>query len=125
MVVLDSSALLAVLLDEAGADIVGPVMRGSEMSIVNVCEVLSKAAGAGGDVAVTRDIISSYGIRIRPFLETHADRAARLRPLTAHLGLSLGDRACLAQGMTSTLPVLTADRRMAQADVGLDIRLIR
>ena len=49
----------------------------------------------------------------------------RLRPLTAHLGLSLGDRACPAQGYFSEMPILTANRRMAEADVGLDIRMIR
>lgn len=125
MVVLDSSALLALLLDEPGATAVEPVVRGAEVSIVNLCEVLTKAAEAGGNVEATNAILLSYGINIMAFHEAHAIEAARLRPLTIHLGLSLGDRACLAQGHISALPILTADRQMAKADIGIDIRLIR
>jgi PIN domain nuclease of toxin-antitoxin system len=39
-----------------------------------------------------------------------AVRAAALRAATKHLGLSLGDRACLATAQLRDLPVLTADR---------------
>jgi len=125
MFVLDSSAVLALLLDEEGAQIVSPITRESQMSIVNLCEVLTKTADGGGDLDATNAIILSWGIRIRSFREGHALEVARLRPLTAHLGLSLGDRACLAQGAFSVMPVLTSDRRMAQADVGVAIQLIR
>lgn len=125
MVVLDSSAILALLLAEPGAEMVEPVIRGAEVSIVNFCEVLTKTAEAGGDIQATDAILISYGIRISAFREAHAIEAARLRPLTMDLGLSLGDRACLTQGLMSALPVLTADRQMAKADIGIDIRLIR
>lgn len=93
--------------------------------MVNLAEVFTKTAEAGGDLVATEVIVMSYGIRIRAFREAHAMEVGRLRPLTAHLGLSFGDRACLAQGLFSRMPILTADRHMAQAQVGLDIRLIR
>lgn len=125
MFVLDTSAVLALLLGEDGADVVAPVTRTAHMSIVNLAEVFTKTAEAGGDLAKTHAIVMSYGIRIRAFRDAHAMEVGRLRPLTAHLGLSLGDRACLAQGYFSEMPILTADRRMAEADVGLDIRMIR
>lgn len=125
MFVLDTSAVLALLLGEDGAGLVAPITRESELSIVNLAEVFTKTAEAGGDLATTEAILIAYGIRIRAFREAHAIEVGRLRPLTAHLGLSLGDRACLAQGHLSMMPILTADRRMAEADVGLDIRLIR
>lgn len=123
--VVDSSAVLALLLEEPGADAVAEVIRVAELSIVNLCEVLTKTVESGGDAQGVNRIIGSYGTRIRAFDEAHAIEAARLRPLTMHLGLSLGDRACLAQGKLSDRPILTADRRMAEARVGLDIRLIR
>lgn len=123
--VVDSSAVLALLLEEPGADTVAAVIREAEMSIVNLCEVMTKAAESGGEAQAVNEIIRTYGVRIRAFHEAHAIEAARLRPLTIHLGLSLGDRACLAQGRFSDLPILTADRRMAEAQIGLDIRLIR
>lgn len=124
-VVVDSSAVLALLLGEPGADAVAELIRDAEMSIVNLCEVMTKTVEAGGDAAEVNEIMLSYGTRIRAFREAHAIEAARLRPLTMHLGLSLGDRACLAQGTLSDLPILTADRRMAEAQVELEIRLIR
>lgn len=124
--VLDSSAVIAVLLDERGADAVIPHLSGSEMSIINACEVLTKTAEQGGDPGSTMDIIISYGIRIRGFREAHAVRVAELRPLTAAFGLSFGDRACLTQGRCSERPILTGDHRMAQAarQLDLDVRLI-
>lgn len=54
-----------------------------------------------------------------------ANRAAKLRPLSRHLGLSLGDRVCLALGQRLALPVITSDRRWADLDCGIDVRLIR
>lgn len=41
------------------------------------------------------------------------------------LGLSLGDRCCLALAMVYDLPVLTADRAWAQLRLGLKIELLR
>ena len=125
MVVLDTSAVLAVLLEERGAENVIPHMRGADMSIVNVCEVLTKSAEHGGDVNTVERILTSYHIRVRAFRIGHALEVARLRPLTQHLGLGLGDRACLAQGTFSRMPVLTADKRWSELDLNIDIRLIR
>ena len=58
---------------------------------------------------------------------TEADclEIARLRPLTRHLGLGLGDRACLALGLRRGLPVLTAERQWAGLDLGVAVNLIR
>ena len=52
-------------------------------------------------------------------------RAGALRLATRHLGLSLGDRACLALAEREQLPILTGDGAWALLDIGLDIRLIR
>jgi len=125
--VLDASATLALLLDEAGADVVGASARDSQLLIVNHCEVLSKIAQEGGDWAGADAILNRFGIRVVEFTQEHSLEAARLRPLTRELGLSLGDRACLAHGRFSGLPILTSDRRMAEAAAGLgiDIRMIR
>jgi PIN domain nuclease of toxin-antitoxin system len=125
--VLDASAVLAVLYDERGADFVVERMRGADISVVNVGEVLTRAVEGGADADRTLQILLSYQLRIRPFTETHAVQAARLRPITKALGLGFGDRACLAQGLLSERPVLTADLDWGRLDPipGLDIRLIR
>lgn len=124
-VVLDTSAVLAVLLDEPGAEQVIPHIQGAEISIVNWCEVLTKTAEQGGDVDKVERVLASYRLRVRTFGEAHAVAVAKLRPVTRDLGLGLGDRACLVQGRMSEMPILTADRKWAKLDLGFDIRLIR
>ena len=46
------------------------------------------------------------------FREEDALEAGRLRRDTRHLGLSLGDRACLALGLRLGLPILHADEHV-------------
>lgn len=62
---------------------------------------------------------------IEPFDEAAVASAARLRPLTRALGLSLGVRACLALALSRGLRVLTADRAWANLNLGITIELIR
>jgi PIN domain nuclease of toxin-antitoxin system len=50
--------------------------------------------------------------------------AAELRTSTKHLGLSLGDRACLAAAQSRGLAVLTADRTWAKL-AGFEVVLAR
>jgi len=60
-----------------------------------------------------------------PFDGLQARTAARLRAMTRHAGLSLGDRACLALGDRLGYPVVTADRVWAGLQVGTEIIMIR
>ena len=46
-------------------------------------------------------------------------------PHTRALGLSLGDRACLALGLRGGLPVLTADHAWQQLTLGVVVQVIR
>jgi ribonuclease VapC len=124
-VVMDSSALLAVLLKEAGADKVISVLRGSAMSSVNLSEVYTKLLEANISIAEAQKQLERFELDIHSFDELHAARAAALRPITKHLGLSFGDRACLALAQTRALPILTADRDWAKLDIGVEIQLIR
>jgi len=55
----------------------------------------------------------------------HAVITAKLRPLTKPLGLSLGDRTCLALAIDRECPVMTADRNWAKLNIGVPIQLIR
>lgn len=125
MFVLDASALLALVLEERGADRVRDTPAGSEMSVINLGEVLTRLTALGRDPEEALERILRMPIRIRKFREEHALAVARLRPVTAHLGLSFGDRACLAQAQFSLLPVLTADSDWAKLDIGVEIILIR
>lgn len=54
-----------------------------------------------------------------------ATLAATLRKETKKLGLSLGDRACLALGITENCPVVTADKAWSKLSLDLGIVQIR
>ncbi|WP_044559413.1 type II toxin-antitoxin system VapC family toxin [Azospirillum sp. B4] len=128
-VVLDSSALLAVLLAEPGAERVIATLPGALISTVNVAEVLTKLRERGMPVNEARQALEATGVEIVDFDLADAVLAADMRPATRANGLSLGDRACLALARSRRAPALTADQawaKVAQAGIpDLDIVLIR
>jgi PIN domain nuclease of toxin-antitoxin system len=126
-VVMDASAILAVLLAEDGAEFVAEHLSDAHLATVNMSETLVKLIEYGLSVQDARRQIGRLELRIHDFDSGQAERTAILRQSTKQLGLSLGDRACLALGQELALPILTADRRMAEAKslLDLDIRQIR
>lgn len=127
IVVLDASALLAYLHDEPGADVVEAVLAESFISTVNWSEVVQKSLSFGVNAEGLREEIELLGIRVEPFTVEDAECAARLWSTSRYLGLSLGDRACLAFAIRRQAPVLTADRAWLNlpATLNLDIRALR
>jgi PIN domain nuclease of toxin-antitoxin system len=124
-VVLDASALLALIKGEPGADSVEAALSGSAMSCVNLAEVASVLVQEGHHIEDVRRTLSDYAVDILDFDESQAMETARFRPLTSHAGLSLGDRACLALAALRRLPVMTADRAWARLELGIEIVVIR
>jgi ribonuclease VapC len=129
--VLDASALLAYLSDEAGAsEMEKQLQTATCMSAVNWGEVVSKTSDLGKNPDQLRVLLREPGattgkIRVFPFTLEDAWLLAKLRPVTRKQGLSLGDRACLALALRLTLPVLTADRLWTQFELPIKIKLIR
>jgi len=123
--VLDSSALLALLQDEPGAELVRSAVRGAAMSSINWCEVVQKSLARGAEISGLLDGFEAAGLTVLPFDAEDADLAARLWQETRRFGLSLGDRACLAAGLRAHAPVLTADRTWTALTLGVEIRPIR
>lgn len=127
--VLDASALLAYLLDEPGADVVtDALVAGASMCTVNFSEVLAKLEDHGIRVDVALKDLTERGILdtmdFVDFTVPLAEEAARLRASTMAVGLSLGDRTCLALAKSLGLPAVTADTSWA-AVPGVSIRFIR
>jgi PIN domain nuclease of toxin-antitoxin system len=114
--VLDASALLAVIGGEPGGNRVEEVLgMGAWMSAVSWSECLTRMSDRGFAPDALRDDLRRRGIlgpllSIRAFDARQAETAASLRGQTRSLGLSMGDRACLALGLASERTVLSADR---------------
>lgn len=123
--VVDTSAVLAVLLDEPGGADVFELRYECELSVVNLAEVYTKLVEQGVPLLAAEQTLARFQFQIRDFSPQHALKVAELRPLTRHLGLSFGDRACLALGHFSRAPILTADKDWSKLDLGFDIRQIR
>jgi PIN domain nuclease of toxin-antitoxin system len=128
---LDASALLAYLLKEPGGEIVATAIDdGVTISTVNLAEVLSTLAKRGADPVelaegMVRGGLLDGAISIEPFSVADAIESARLRPLTESAGLSLGDRACVAQARRLGAPVLTADLAWLELSLPVEVRPIR
>ena len=122
-VVLDASALLALLQGEPGADEVEAVLDGALMSYVNLSEVLQKAAQHDVGTEGLEYDLEALGIEFREFDSAMARPAAEL--WSEGSGLSLGDRTCLALAMVTGSTALTCDRGWAIEDLGVGVRVIR
>ena len=125
MIVLDSSALLAMLFFEPGAERVAQLVPRSCMSTVNLAEVLGRLARDGRALDKALDLIEEMGVAWVDFDREVAIGAAALLLPTAPWGLSLGDRACLALARLRNLPAVTADRAWAKLDLGISIEVVR
>lgn len=123
--VLDASALLASIFCEAGAEIVEAELSASVINTINLAEAATRMIDKGHDPADVERGLRRAQFRTISFDVDAAMIAARLRGATRHLGLSLGDRACLSTALALSLPVLTADRDWAKLDIGVDVRVIR
>ena len=124
--VLDASALLALLNQEEGSDQVAElVAAGATVGTVNLSEVVAKLSSVGMPEAGIRASLDPLGLEIVPFDAELAYRAALLVGPTRALGLSLGDRACLALAVQAGLPAVTADRAWRQLVLSIEIRVIR
>jgi len=108
--VIDSSAILALIFQEKGGEKVAGILEDSLISAVNVAEVFSKLAEK--DLLTAKRISDFYqlGLEVADLDPEQAFKIAELRPLTKKLGLSLGDRCCLALAILRGAIPVTADR---------------
>ncbi|MGB8475227.1 MAG: type II toxin-antitoxin system VapC family toxin [Candidatus Acidiferrum sp.] len=125
-VVLDASALLAILNQEPGAETLTPeLLSGAAISTVNLAEVHGKLVGRGLTPDDAWEAAMSPIREVVPFTAEQARVVGDLVAQTRPLGLSLGDRACLALGLALKAPVYTADKSWKKLKVGARIHVIR
>jgi ribonuclease VapC len=124
-IVLDASALIAVLREEPGASAVEAVLDDAAVSTLNLSEVQAKLVERGVSTEIAWSWLVDLDLDVVDFDAPQAKVAGDLRALTRTHGLSLGDRACLALAQVRSLPVMTADRARAGLEIGIEIRAVR
>ena len=123
-VVIDSSALLALIRREPGYERATAEIRDALVSPVILAETLGKAARFGFDIGATDVMLAKAGLRtatieagdLRAVAELHARRDR---------DISLADRFCLALAMRLSLPLVTADRPWRDLGLPVELRYIR
>lgn len=124
-IVLDASALLCLLNDEAGADRVATILTRSVIGATNLAEVVSKLRERGLTLAEVQEVLGGLHLDVRPLSAAQAMTIGDLRPATRTLGLSLGDRACLALAIELGVELYTTDAALARAEVAIAVTNVR
>lgn len=124
-IVLDASAILALLNEEPGNNKVLESLPDAIISAVNFSEVIAVLINSGLAQETAIDVASSFIEKVIPFDAEQAILTACLRKKTKSLGLSLGDRACLALAKSQHCPALTADKTWQKIDQDIKIQVIR
>lgn len=125
MIVLDSSAVLAVILNEPGRDVVDDATGGFAISAVNLAEVVTKLVEFGFSDQRVGAAVEIFRLWCQPLTESQAIQAGFWRKESRRFGLSLGDRCCLALAKELGATVYTTDRVWADLDLGVTIRVVR
>ncbi|MBA3448548.1 MAG: type II toxin-antitoxin system VapC family toxin [Pseudaminobacter sp.] len=123
--IVDSSVVLAVLLNENGADNSLRYFKDGQCCSVNVTEIIARLIDKGRTPDEAVSDFGDMGLDVGGFSAETAVLAGQLRLATRHKGLSLGDRACLALAIRENAVAVTADRSWADLDIGCKIELIR
>ncbi|MBI0533068.1 type II toxin-antitoxin system VapC family toxin [Sphingomonas sp. TX0522] len=123
-VVLDASALLALLRGEAGAKKVEGALAGARMSVVNMAEVASHYHKLGMPDEDVDTMLRPLPVELVPADAALAREAGRLRRHTIEGGLSLGDRFCLALAKRDGLPAWTSDRKWKEIAAAAEVKVV-
>ncbi len=124
-VVLDASAVTAVLRKEPGHQNVLPHLRGSLISAVNLAEVFCTARSYGSLPEMDQQAIQMMQLTSVAFDESQSQIVASIYQQTRGGSVGIADRACLALGILHDLPVLTGDHEWTNYDVGVEVQLFR
>ncbi len=124
-IVFDSSVVIAILKQERGFESAEGLLSEALISTVNLAEVATYLARNSVPRETIREVLASFPIQVVPFEESLAVEAGCLYPSCKHLGLSLGDRACLALAISRKLPVLAADQVWSKLDLEISVQVLR
>lgn len=115
-VIADTSAIIAYLSFEPGADVVRTYLSRIRVTLVNLAEVVAVVSRHKVSRAWVEERVFRVFPELLPFDREQAYLCGALEAVTRTRGLSLGDRACLAAGIHFRCPVLTAESRWTEVD---------
>ena len=125
-IVFDASAILALLRDEPGADVVAQYIGDGLISAVNFQEVIKGLLRREVPIDAALAMLDALHLDVRPHGRDDAIATATLYSATKEFGSGLGDRTCMALAIAEGLPVLTADQEWAKIKLpGLKLMLAR
>ena len=126
-VVLDASAILALLKGERGASKVAGVIADASVCAVNQAEVISHFVHLGAPLEDIQAMLGALPYTVVPADDALAWEAGGLRSVTASAELSLGDRFCLALAKRLGVTTYTADKawRDIASEAGVKVVLVR
>ena len=100
-------------------------MPAAKIGAVNYSEVVGKLVEAGVDEAKIDRLVDALQLTVVPFDRTQARLTGLLRAATRRLGLSLGDRACLALASAEGATALTCDRSWTKFESPCKVEALR
>ncbi len=125
-VVLDASAILAIVFQERGGEkLTAEILKDAVISTVNLAEVQSKLIKKGYQPEEAWEDAFSLINSAEPFTSEQARIAGDLITTTEKYGLSLGDRSCLALAIALKAPVYTTEQTWRNLKLGVPIHVIR
>lgn len=123
-VVLDASALIAMLKGERGAAKVAGAIADARLSSVNYAEVVSHFVHAGMPPEEVEAMLKPLPMTVVPADLALATLAGRMGVITADAGLSLGDRFCLALARRDDLPAWTGDQGWKKVADAAEVKVV-
>jgi ribonuclease VapC len=125
--VMDSSALLAISKGEIGFDRATEILETQDcvISSVNMAEVATRLLDMGLPPEHLERACEQFELEVIDFNQEQAIAAAKMRSLTKSVGLSLGDRACLALAQLMQGCAVTADRAWDDVKDALDVKVLQ
>jgi PIN domain nuclease of toxin-antitoxin system len=129
--VLDSSAILAMVLGERGGErieaLLDSIEAGADLQVyvswVNWCEVLTRNRRDNPEATADELTAALVGVELVPFAGYGAELAANYAGVNR--ALCLGDRACLALARSLQATAWTTERLWARCVLDVPVELIR
>ena len=125
---MDASVLVAVFNNEPYNKTIPTKFDTAVITTFNLAEAVNSIlVKKGGDVGMLWNFIGNFVQNHYPLDDDLSYRALAMTEFSKPLGLSLGDRYCLALAQKLRIPVYTGDRawQKLEEQLGITVKLIR